>query len=562
MKAPIPSCAIILTLSLGAVNVVYADSAAWNANPVDNNWSNPANWTPNTVPNGPTDTATFGVSDITDVNVIHKIELDAMIFQAGASPYTFSISGLNNGFTFSGSGLINNSGQVQALVLPNFEDHLSFRNSATAGNQTTINGGGGTLGGISFHNNSSAGSCTFTLAHCVIDFYDNSTAGDGVFIAGGFDQAPGTVDEIIFHDESSAGNGYFVLNGATSFYLDNSGFVDIEDNATADNATFINMPASVAGAGRGSTTIYGSGGNGTFVATGSSVPGAAAGSVAMFGGDEGSGSYTASGGTNGGDGGSLSCSPLANGGTARFIVSGNGYLSLGAGLTIGSLEGDGLVLLGGSTLITGSNDLSTTFSGVIQDTGELTKIGNGTLTLSGANTYTGGTTVTAGALKVSNASGSGTGTGAVQVSAGTLGGSGIIAGAATIGTGIGAGAFLAPAAGTNVPATLTIQSALTFNADATYTYTFKKNRNGTRTDQVIASGVTINSGAMIALSGHTSTALRQGRVLTLISNTSVNPISGTFGNLPDGGIVTVNGNNLQASYSGGDGNDLTLTVVP
>jgi hypothetical protein len=27
-------------------------------------------------------------------------------------------------------------------------------------------------------------------------------------------------------------------------------------------------------------------------------------------------------------------------------------------------------------------------------------------------------------------------------------------------------------------------------------------------------------------------------------------------------IVNVNGNNIQASYSGGDGNDLTLTVVP
>jgi hypothetical protein len=47
----------------------------------------------------------------------------------------------------------------------------------------------------------------------------------------------------------------------------------------------------------------------------------------------------------------------------------------------------------------------------------------------------------------------------------------------------------------------------------------------------------------------------------IISNTSVNPISGTFSNLPDGGIVNVNGNNLQASYEGGDGNDLTLTVV-
>jgi len=30
----------------------------------------------------------------------------------------------------------------------------------------------------------------------------------------------------------------------------------------------------------------------------------------------------------------------------------------------------------------------------------------------------------------------------------------------------------------------------------------------------------------------------------------------------DGGIVTINGNNLQANYESGDGNDLTLPVVP
>ena len=30
---------------------------------------------------------------------------------------------------------------------------------------------------------------------------------------------------------------------------------------------------------------------------------------------------------------------------------------------------------------------------------------------------------------------------------------------------------------------------------------------------------------------------------------------------PPGAIVNVNGNNLQASYEGGDGNGLTLTVV-
>jgi hypothetical protein len=30
----------------------------------------------------------------------------------------------------------------------------------------------------------------------------------------------------------------------------------------------------------------------------------------------------------------------------------------------------------------------------------------------------------------------------------------------------------------------------------------------------------------------------------------------------DGSIITIDGNHLQASYEGGDGNDLTLTAVP
>ncbi|HET7511855.1 MAG TPA: hypothetical protein VFJ88_03755, partial [Chthoniobacterales bacterium] len=178
------------------------------------------------------------------------------------------------------------------------------------------------------------------------------------------------------------------------------------------------------------------------------------------------------------------------------------------------------------------------------------------------NSYTGGTTIGRGALTVTNKTGSATGTGPVSVTSGLLGGSGIIAGKVTVGTGSGSGAFLAPAAGSKKQATLTIQSGLTFNSDATYTYTFKAKQNKARTDQVLASGVTINSGASIALSGQTKGLLDQGLTLTLISNTSANPISGTFSNLPDGGIVTINGNNFQASYEGGDGNDLILTVVP
>jgi autotransporter-associated beta strand protein len=270
------------------------------------------------------------------------------------------------------------------------------------------------------------------------------------------------------------------------------------------------------------------------------------------------------GGSNGGEGGLIQFLDRSKGGTTRVELFGNGTLDLSThqtALTIGSLEGNGTVHLGTGQLSVGSNNSSTIFGGIIQDAGSLTKTGTGTLTLTGANTYTGSTTVTGGVLLVANTTGSATGTGLTSVGAGTLGGCGIIAGAVTVGPGSGAGAFLAPAFGTNKQVTLTLQSSLTLQIDATYTYTFKARKNQARTDLVIANGITIN-GASIALQGQTQGRLKRGMVLTVLSNTSANPISGTFSNLADGAIVNVNGNNLQASYSGGDGNDLTLTVLP
>ena len=53
-----------------------------------------------------------------------------------------------------------------------------------------------------------------------------------------------------------------------------------------------------------------------------------------------------------------------------------------------------------------------------------------------------------------------------------------------------------------------------------------------------------------------------GTIFTVINNTATTPISGTFANLADGSTIIAGSNTLQASYEGGDGNDLTLTVVP
>ncbi len=92
-----------------------------------------------------------------------------------------------------------------------------------------------------------------------------------------------------------------------------------------------------------------------------------------------------------------------------------GTLSFGAltSATFGGLQGaNDLALVNDSSaavaLTVGGNDASTTFSGSLSGTeGSLTKIGTGTLTLSGAtaNTYTGTTTVSGGVLVLSKASG-------------------------------------------------------------------------------------------------------------------------------------------------------------
>ena len=81
------------------------------------------------------------------------------------------------------------------------------------------------------------------------------------------------------------------------------------------------------------------------------------------------------------------------------IVDGAGTLDLGEfNQVVGSLAGTGSITLGGGWLMTGANNRSTTFAGTMSGTGGLATFGNGTFTLSGSNTYSGGTFVTSGTL--------------------------------------------------------------------------------------------------------------------------------------------------------------------
>jgi len=128
---------LMLLLAMGS-STALAGSATWNLNPTSGDWNTATNWMPPTVPNGPTDTATFGVSNITGISIMSDgpvTEVNGIVFDPGASAYTITIS-RGSPFVLSGVGITNNSGSLQNFSAGAFLSNLgriSFTNNATAG---------------------------------------------------------------------------------------------------------------------------------------------------------------------------------------------------------------------------------------------------------------------------------------------------------------------------------------------------------------------------------------------------------------------------------------------
>ena len=145
-------------------------------------------------------------------------------------------------------------------------------------------------------------------------------------------------------------------------------------------------------------------------------------------------------------GASGSPGPAFTGGTLQFAGA-----NINSGLPI-------TLQAAGGTFDTNGN--SATLSGVISGPGALTKIGAGILTLSGANAYTGSTTVNAGALIVN---------GSIASSSLTTVNSGAaLLGSGTVGsTVVNAGGFLVPGP-VGAPGTMTVAGNLALQSGAFY----------------------------------------------------------------------------------------------
>ncbi|WP_395731060.1 beta strand repeat-containing protein [Prosthecobacter sp.] len=267
----------------------------------------------------------------------------------------------------------------------------------------------------------------------------------------------------------------------------------------------------------------------------------------------------------------------------------NGALTLGSNSTIQSDAGSLSIFgpVGGTGLaLTVQGAGNTIISGVIGTgaSGTLIKNDAGTLTLANANTYTGATTINAGTVSVSNATGLGTTAGATTVNAGgalnvngvtvaeslTINGSGVSSTGALTGTGIatvsgtvalGSSSMVGAANATDVLTISGVISGATFDLTkvgagtvaltATNTYTGNTNVSGGTlsignggTTGAIATTSTISLGTGGVFAVNRSDAVTQGTQFTATA------ITGTGGFAQTGtGVTTLSttGN----SYSGG-----------
>ena len=346
---------------------------------------------------------------------------------------------INNPALASGGHAPQSHPDLPAIIYPGY---VGFADNATAGHGMFTNNGGGfnvpgsyteffgnasAADGSFVNNGATAGTSQFSNEGYT-SFRGFTTAGNGTFTNNGGLAKTALGGGVFFGDNSTAGTATITNNnpGAVSEALGgNTAFIG---NTSADRATIVNEGCAIAkqfGNGevyfRGNSTAA----NSTITNNGGTATDAWGGRTYFF--DHATADNAtlfANGGSNGGQGAKIQFEEDSTGGTARIALAGNGFLTIAPhhapGVTIGLLEGSGIVFLGNNNLTVGSRNSSTLFSGVIQDGGSLTKIGPGTLTLSGVNTYTGATTVNAGKLVVNGSIMS-----AVTVnSGGTLGGSG------------------------------------------------------------------------------------------------------------------------------------------
>ncbi len=348
---PAQVAAVFSALTLGAAIAPHAwaqQSDAWSTAPVDGTFTG-INWTTGTTtPGAPTGTIAsgdnlyFGTSSITTLNNDEAagFGIGSFNFNVGASAYTIT----GNSFALGAAGITNNSTSLQTI-------NDAFTLAATSAFTTTTGGGNLALGGVI----SGVGGITvagtgITTLNAINTFSGGTTVNGGTLALGA---GGGT----------AAVQGTVTINAGATLNLTAT---DALGYAAGQSVTALNVNG-----GTVNSSVAGNNGFLTnFNLTGGTVSSTGGGKF-FFGGAGTSLTSNASATT------SVFSAPIGIQNTALTITTAAGSVANG----------------GADLAITGVISVFDTNAG----TG-IVKAGSGTLALTGANTYTGGTAVNAGTL--------------------------------------------------------------------------------------------------------------------------------------------------------------------
>ncbi len=516
--------------------------------------------------------------------------------------------------TLAGTNTYNGTTTVSAGTLSIASDANLGANSVTLASGSTLDITGATtidntisLGGNATISNSGA----VTLSSAITGANDLTKSGIGTLTLSSTNTYSGTTvsaGTLSVASDTNLGSGTVTLASGTTLIVTGSGVnldnsIALSGNANVSNANDVTLSGNITGAndltksGAGTLTLSGNNSHsGTSISAGTFSVGSdsnlGSGAVALANGTtlavtgattiDNNIAITGTGTVSNANAvtlsGVISGGNLSKAGASTLTLSGTNTYTGTTGVTAGTLSvasdsnlGSGSVdLANGTTLdITGATNIdnlvgitgvatvntgvAATLSGVISG-GGLTKTGVSSLTLSGTNTYTGATTISAGSLVVTGSTASAT----TVNSGGTVAGTGTLGGGLTVNSG---GTLSPGVSGVNSGiGSININGNLDVNAGATIDAAITGATAGAQYDFVnVTGGVDISSATLSVTHSYSAGS---GVIYTLIENDGADAITGTFTGLAEGSTLTASGNStvLTASYAGGTGNDVTFTT--